>query len=85
MPARNREEAGIEIAGTPGPTPAHVRVEELEGWMLGKLDRLVLGNVGGTSYALDRIVATLMGEDGSTGEVERIEGELGKSARRSRR
>ena len=60
------------------PTPAHVRAEELEGWGLGKLERLVLGDAGGTSYALDRIVATLMGEDGSTGEIERIEGELGK-------
>ena len=44
--------------------------------MLGKLERLVMGDAGGTSYALDRIVATLMGEDGSAGEVERIEGEL---------
>ena len=60
------------------PTPAHVRAEELEGWVLGNLERLVMGDAGGTSYALDRIVTTLMGEDGSTGEVERIEGELGK-------
>ena len=60
------------------PTPAHVRAEQLEGWVLGTLDRLVMGDTGATSYALDRIVATLMGEDRSKGEVERIEAELDK-------
>jgi hypothetical protein len=46
--------------------------------VLGKLERLVLGDAAGTQAAIDRIVAVLMNEDGSAAEVERLEGELRK-------
>ena len=58
------------------PTPANVRAEHLEGWVLGKLERLVMGDPGGERYALDRIVALLMGEDNSAAEADRIAAEL---------
>jgi len=60
------------------PTPAHIRAAELESWVLGKLERLVLGDAVGTQAAIDRIVTLLMNEDGSAAEVERLEGELRK-------
>jgi len=58
------------------PVPSHVRAEELEGWVLGKLHDLVLADLAGTDDAIDRIVATLMGEDDSAIQAERIAGEL---------
>ncbi len=60
------------------PTPAHIKAGDLESWVLGKLERLVLGDSAGTQAAIDRIVALLMNEDGSAAEVERLEGELRK-------
>ncbi len=60
------------------PTPAHIKAGDLESWVLGKLERLVLGDSAGTQAAIDRIVALLMNEDGSATEVERLEGELRK-------
>ncbi len=60
------------------PTPAHIKAGDLESWVLGKLERLVLGDAAGTQAAIDRIVALLMTEDGSAAEVERLEGELRK-------
>jgi len=58
------------------PTPAHIRAADLERWVLGKLERLMLGDAAGTQAAIDRIVALLTNEDGPAAEVERLEGEL---------
>ncbi|HED54975.1 MAG TPA: hypothetical protein ENJ00_12365 [Phycisphaerales bacterium] len=58
------------------PHPAHVRAPDLEAWVLGKLQHLVLADGECVHAAVDRLVAMTRSCRDEHGDLERIETEL---------
>ena len=56
--------------------PSHIKADELEAWVLGKLERFVFADREGVEEAIDRFVELAAGEHDATADVGGIEREL---------
>ena len=55
---------------------AHVRADDLEVWVLGKLTGLVLADAEGVDEAVARFAALAAGDDGAPGDADRLAREI---------
>lgn len=58
------------------PVSSHVKADDLESWVLGKLQRFVFADHDGVDEAVDRFVALARGENGHELDTRNIECEL---------